>query len=73
MLREAFSNALGTNELSGVSAAWAGTEGASAAGVSAARTSTTKASAAVTDDQLPTFIISLSSNTSQNRGIYSQR
>lgn len=71
VLKEAFSNALGTNELSGASAARTGTEGASAAGVSAARkgregvsatrTSTTRASAAVTDDQPPTFVISLSS------------
>ena len=81
VLKEAFSNALGTNELSGASAARTGTEGASAArtctegasaartgtggasaaGVSAARTSTTRASTAVTDDQPPTFVISLSS------------
>lgn len=71
VLKEAFSNGLGTNELSGASAARTGTEGASAAGVSAARkgregvsatrTSTTRASAAVTDDQPPTFVISLSS------------
>ena len=81
VLKEAFNNALGTNELSGASAARTGTEGASAArtctegasaartgtegasaaGVSAARTSTTRASAAVTDDQPPTFVISLSS------------
>ena len=76
VLKEAFSNAFGTNELSGASAAQTGREGASAAGVSAARngregasaagvsatrTSSTRASAAVTDDQPPTFVISLSS------------
>ena len=44
-----------------MSAARTGTEGASAAGVSATRTSTTRANAAVTDDQPPTFVISLSS------------
>ena len=66
VLKEAFSNALGTSELSGVSAARTSAEGASAEGVSAegacaAGTSITRASAAVTDDQPPTFVISLSS------------
>ena len=61
VLKEAFSNALGTSELSGVSAARTSAEEASAEGASAAGTSTTRASAAVTDDQPPTFVISLSS------------
>ena len=61
VLKEAFSNALGTSELSGVSAARTSAEGASAEGASAAGTSTTRASAAVTGDQPPTFVISLSS------------